>query len=151
MRHHLLGFTEIGQGRSCRNRLRIRLLPNAPIRTEAACRRSASASVARCQSRVGDSVLADRTRHLAAAAKRRLGSEGDRSAGGRPQKAFPEMHGFSPRSLKYMCALAEAWPDEQSVQQLSAQIPWRHNVRLLESVKDRYEREWYVRATLQHG
>src|SRR6266403_716383 len=26
--------------------------------------------------------------------------------------AFPEMQGFSPRNLKYMRALAEAWPDE---------------------------------------
>lgn len=67
------------------------------------------------------------------------------------KKAFPEMKGFSPRNLKYMRAFAEAWPDEQFVQQLVAQIPWGHNVRLLESVEEPRTREWYARATLQHG
>lgn len=67
------------------------------------------------------------------------------------KKAFPEMKGFSPRNLKYMRAFAEAWPDEQFVQQAVAQIPWGHNVRILDYVKDPGVREWYVRATLQHG
>jgi predicted nuclease of restriction endonuclease-like (RecB) superfamily len=64
---------------------------------------------------------------------------------------FPEMKGFSPRNLKYMRAFAEAWPDAGFVQQLVAQIPWGHNVRLLDMVPDRHTREWYVRATLEHG
>src|SRR4051812_8546647 len=34
------------------------------------------------------------------------------------KKAFPEMKGFSPRNLKYMRAFADAWADEQIVQQL---------------------------------
>lgn len=67
------------------------------------------------------------------------------------KKSFPEMKGFSPRNLKYMRAFAEAWPDEQFVQQLVAQIPWGHNVRILDCVKGPPDREWYVRATLQHG
>jgi predicted nuclease of restriction endonuclease-like (RecB) superfamily len=65
--------------------------------------------------------------------------------------AFPEMKGFSPRNLKYMRAFAEAWPDEPIVQQVVAQIPWGHNVRILDYVKDPSEREWYVRATVQNG
>ncbi len=67
------------------------------------------------------------------------------------QREFPEMTGFSPRNLKYMRAFAEAWPDESIVQQLVAQIPWGHNVRILDYVKDTPEREWYVRATIQNG
>ena len=35
-------------------------------------------------------------------------------------QSFPEMKGLSPRNLKYMRALADAWPDEQIVQQLVA-------------------------------
>lgn len=65
--------------------------------------------------------------------------------------AFPDMRGFSPRNLKYMRAFAEVWPEEAIVQQLVAQIPWGHNVRILDYVKDPSEREWYVRATLQYG
>jgi hypothetical protein len=34
------------------------------------------------------------------------------------------VEGSSPRSLKYMRALAEAWPEEPVVQQLIAQLPW---------------------------
>ena len=36
------------------------------------------------------------------------------------QMEFPGVEGFSSRSLKYMRALAEAWPDEAIVQQLIA-------------------------------
>jgi predicted nuclease of restriction endonuclease-like (RecB) superfamily len=67
------------------------------------------------------------------------------------KRAFPEMHGFSPRNLKYMRAFAEAWPEEEIVQQLVAQIPWGHNVRILDNVKTSQDREWYVKATIQHG
>lgn len=42
--------------------------------------------------------------------------------------AFPEMKGFSPRNLKYMRALAKAYPDAEFVQQVVAQIPWEHNL-----------------------
>ncbi|MFB2974503.1 YhcG family protein [Aerosakkonema sp. BLCC-F183] len=67
------------------------------------------------------------------------------------QKAFPEMKGFSPRNLKYMRAFAEAYPDEQFVQQLAAQIPWFHNCILLDKVKDAAERLWYIQQTIQYG
>lgn len=67
------------------------------------------------------------------------------------RRSFPEMKGFSPRNLKYMRAFAEAYTHEGFVQQLVAQIPWGHNVRLLDQVKDPHEREWYLRQTLHHG
>jgi predicted nuclease of restriction endonuclease-like (RecB) superfamily len=43
---------------------------------------------------------------------------------------FPEMKGFSPRNLRYMRALAEAWTDEVIVQQVVALLPWSHNCTL---------------------
>ena len=64
---------------------------------------------------------------------------------------FPEMRGLSPRNLKYMRALAEAWPEEPIVQQLVAQIPWGHNVRILDMVKTPEERLWYASAAIQNG
>lgn len=67
------------------------------------------------------------------------------------QKAFPEMKGFSRTNLMYMRAFAEAYPEEQIVQQLVGQIPWGHNVRILDAVKDPTERLWYVQQTIQHG
>ncbi len=61
---------------------------------------------------------------------------------------FPEMRGLSPRNLKYMRAFAEAWP---IVQQPVAQLPWGHNVRLLDFVKNPEERLWYAEQTLANG
>jgi hypothetical protein len=37
------------------------------------------------------------------------------------------MQGFSSRNLKYMRTFSEAYPEEQFVQQVAAQIPWFHN------------------------
>ncbi len=67
------------------------------------------------------------------------------------RSSFPEMKGFSPRNLKYMRAFAEAYLEESFVQQVVAQIPWGHNVRLLDLVKDPLERLWYAQQTIQYG
>lgn len=67
------------------------------------------------------------------------------------RREFPDMSGFSPRNLKYMRALANAWPDELFVQQVVAQIPWGHNVRLLDMLDDHSQREWYAKAAIEHG
>lgn len=65
--------------------------------------------------------------------------------------AFPDMKGFSPRNLKYMRAFAAAWPDGTIVQQLVAQLPWGHIVRLLDQLDDAQTREWYLRKAIEHG
>jgi hypothetical protein len=44
--------------------------------------------------------------------------------------AFPELHGFSPRKLNYMRAVAQAWPDAEFVQAVLAQLPWYHPLAL---------------------
>lgn len=67
------------------------------------------------------------------------------------RREFPEMRGFSPRNLKYMRALVEAWPEEEFVQQVVAQLPWGHNVRILDYLKSPDDREWYLRKAIEHG
>ena len=67
------------------------------------------------------------------------------------RQAFPEIKGFSPRNLKYMRAFAESWPDRQFVQEVLAQIPWYHNITLLEKIKDREQLLWYVQKTVENG
>jgi len=64
---------------------------------------------------------------------------------------FPEMQGLSARNLGYMKALAETWPEEPILQQLVAKLPWGHNVRLLDLVKDPEERVWYAQAAIEYG
>ena len=67
------------------------------------------------------------------------------------RRDFPEMTGLSPRNLKYMRAFAEAFPDEEIVQQAAARLPWGHTIKLIEAVKDADERLWYARQALEHG
>ena len=67
------------------------------------------------------------------------------------QGAFPEMRGLSSRNLKYMRAFAESWPTGPIVQQPVAQLPWGHNIRILDLVKDPKERLWYAKHAVKHG
>ena len=67
------------------------------------------------------------------------------------KRDFPELKGFSSRNIKYMRSFAEAWPDEEFVHQLGAQIPWKHNCVLIEKVKDPQARRWYIEQTIQNG
>jgi predicted nuclease of restriction endonuclease-like (RecB) superfamily len=65
--------------------------------------------------------------------------------------AFPDMQGFSPRNLKYMRAFAEAWPDEQFVQGVLAQLPWYHQLALLDKLPDLDSRAWYVTKAIENN
>ena len=57
------------------------------------------------------------------------------------RRAFPGMSGSSRRNLQYMRSFAMAYSDEVIVQQAVAQLPWGHNVYLIDSVKNPVERE----------
>ena len=64
---------------------------------------------------------------------------------------FPNITVFSVRNLKYMRKIAEEYPDFEFVQQLVAQIPWGHNIVLLDKVKDIEERKWYIQQNIRNG
>jgi predicted nuclease of restriction endonuclease-like (RecB) superfamily len=94
---------------------------------------------------------------------------------------LPDAKGFSERNLKYMVMLAREYgappqigqqavaqlqptaeeavteiapsaSAEQSFgQQLVAQIPWGHNILLLQKVKDLPQRLWYMQETIRNG
>jgi len=80
---------------------------------------------------------------------------------------FPEMKGFSQRNIKYMRAFAEAFPDfvQQAaaqaintenqrliiVQQAAAQLPWGHHQLLLDKLKTKSERDFYIQKTIENG
>ena len=65
--------------------------------------------------------------------------------------AFPNAKGYSVRNLKYMAKFATTYPDRQFVQTVSAQIPWSHNVAILDKVKDLDQRIWYIKKTAENG
>jgi predicted nuclease of restriction endonuclease-like (RecB) superfamily len=66
------------------------------------------------------------------------------------KEAFPGTRGFSFRNLKYMVQFVKENSNEIR-QQLVAQIPWGHNIALLQLVKNSEERLWYVQKTIQNG
>lgn len=65
--------------------------------------------------------------------------------------AFPDMKGFSARNLKYMRAFAEAWPDAEFVQAVLAQLPWYHQLALLDKLPSPETRRWYAAKAIEHG
>jgi predicted nuclease of restriction endonuclease-like (RecB) superfamily len=67
------------------------------------------------------------------------------------QIRFPGVEGFSPRNLKYMRSLAQAWPDPAIVPQRVALLPWGHLRLLLDRVKEPETRQWYLQAALEYG
>lgn len=65
--------------------------------------------------------------------------------------AFPDMSGLFPRNLKYMRKFAQAWPDRAIVQEALAQIPWYHNLALLEKADTPEVRLWNARKAVVNG
>ena len=65
--------------------------------------------------------------------------------------AFPDMKGFSPRNLKYMRAFAQAWPDTAFVQEVLAQLPWYHQLALLDKLPGPETRRWYAAKAIEHN
>ncbi len=64
---------------------------------------------------------------------------------------FPDMSGLSPRNLLFMRSFAEAYQSREIVKQLVSQIPWGHNIRILQKLKSLGERLWYVQKTMENG
>jgi len=64
---------------------------------------------------------------------------------------FPEMKGFSPRNFKYMRAFAEAWPEAEFVQGVLAQLPWYHQLALLDKLDSPESRSWYATQAIEHN
>ena len=68
------------------------------------------------------------------------------------RSAFPGVEGFSRRNIYRMRAFYRAYPVEaEFVPQPVAQIPWGHNIWLLEKVKDNKARLWYAHQTVENG
>jgi predicted nuclease of restriction endonuclease-like (RecB) superfamily len=89
------------------------------------------------------------------------------------QKDFPGIEGFSPRNIWRMRAFYVAWAgdkpqrtvakggqkgparlaprEKQFLPQAVAEIPWGHNVTLVEKLKDSVQRTWYARQATVNG
>ena len=64
---------------------------------------------------------------------------------------YPNQKGFSIRNLKYMKAFYTEYKDDNEFVHLGAQLPWKHNVSLMEKVKDKNIRKWYMKRCIEDG
>jgi predicted nuclease of restriction endonuclease-like (RecB) superfamily len=80
------------------------------------------------------------------------------------QKTFPGVAGFSPLNVWRMRAFHLAWTEDlqklsppvtesaaKKLSQLVTEIPWGHNIVLVQRIKDPLARIWYARMTVERG
>ena len=65
--------------------------------------------------------------------------------------SFPNIKGFSVRNLKSMKKYYLICSQNEKVQTASAQIPWSHNMLILDKIKDNNKRIWYMNETAING
>lgn len=65
--------------------------------------------------------------------------------------SFPQMKGFSLSNVKYTVKFAKEYPDFPIGQQVVGQIPWGHNMLLMDKLKSIKERIWYAKKTIENG
>ncbi len=65
--------------------------------------------------------------------------------------SFPNLKGFSVRNLKYMKSFYNEYKDDNEFVQLVAQLPWKHNITLMQKVKDKEICKWYMFKCLEEG
>lgn len=66
------------------------------------------------------------------------------------KSSFPSVSGFSYRNLYFMRQFAEGYPEGISETAVS-QIPWGHNIMLLQRVDTFPKRLWYAQQTIANG
>lgn len=64
---------------------------------------------------------------------------------------FPNIKGFSVRNLKSMKKYYIECTKSEKVQTTSAQIPWSHNILILDKIKEDEKRIWYMEQTSING
>jgi len=67
------------------------------------------------------------------------------------QKEFPKNSGFSTQNLWYMRKMYITYRDKSKLQPLVGEIPWSHNLIILDKAKNDYEKEYYCRMVLKYG
>jgi predicted nuclease of restriction endonuclease-like (RecB) superfamily len=64
---------------------------------------------------------------------------------------FPNMRGFSPQNLWLIRQFYTEYQASQNLQQLVREIPWGHNVLIMQRVKEELARHYYLEATARLG
>lgn len=65
--------------------------------------------------------------------------------------AFPEMKGFSPQNLWLIRQFYVEYQNDSDLQQLVGEIPWGHNILIMQRIKDESARRYYLESTARLG
>lgn len=66
------------------------------------------------------------------------------------KEELPDVSGFSVRNLQYMRKFAVSY-SEENYAAVAAQIPWGHNMVILDKLGETNQRMWYIQQTIENG
>lgn len=64
---------------------------------------------------------------------------------------FPTLKGMSARNLRYMQKFANEFDNYEFLQHYVAKLPWSSVTTIMDQVKDKEQRKWYIKESLQNG
>lgn len=64
---------------------------------------------------------------------------------------FPTMKGMSSRNLRYMQKFATEFANDEFLQHYVAKLPWSSLTTIMDQVKDKGQRNWYIIESIQNG
>jgi len=67
------------------------------------------------------------------------------------KQEFPEIKGFSPQNLWLIRQFYTEYQQTPNLQQLVGEIPWGHNILIMQRIKDKVARCYYLEATARLG
>ena len=64
---------------------------------------------------------------------------------------FPTLKGMSARNLRYMQKFAYEFDNDEFLQHDVAKLPWSSITTIMDSVKDKEKRNWYIKESIKNG
>ena len=64
---------------------------------------------------------------------------------------FPDIKGKSARNLRDMHKFASEFENDDFLQHNVAKLPWTSITTIMDQVKDKVQRKWYINQTIQNG
>ena len=64
---------------------------------------------------------------------------------------FPILKGMSARNLRYMQKFATEFDNDEFLQHDVAKLPWSSVTTIMDQVKDKEQRNWYIKESIQNG
>lgn len=64
---------------------------------------------------------------------------------------FPTLKGMSARNLRYMQKFATEFVNDEFLQHHVAKLPWSSLTTIMDQVKDKEQRKWYIMEAIKNG